>query len=526
MPSSFRPVLAAARYALLGLALGAAHVSLAQIRDDFSNPSNWAASRAFGTGTLQVQNGVATYTTGSMAESFSTLTFRPAIASYTQNWNVQVDVHMAPADSFSPNLEWLYATLNVMRGGDVFDANNVDSFHIFGSSMARKPRPGAAQRNFFNAGHKRPGQDFFESPDVPNPSTDGALRVSFDAATKVLTASYDANGATGGYTWTTLYSLDIDAPGSTWNMNDASTFVIVLTGDSNAVVPAGAVTLDNMVATGFFTPSAQAISNVSLRTLAGSGDATLLMGFSIGGGSGGGKQLLFRGIGPSLGEFGVTGFLANPVLSLSSTSATGLRASNDDWGDNAEVRTVSAQVGAFPLPAASRDSALYLPAVPQGSYTVEIVGSGGATGAALAEIYDATPAGSFSSATPRLTNISARTVIASDDTLFIGFVVGGNQARRILIRAIGPGLAAFGVGGTNPDPTLTVFRGATAIGGNDNWNRTAIGSAFAQVAAFDLPAGSRDAAIVLPCEPAAYTVHVRGVGTAAGITLVELYELP
>jgi hypothetical protein len=46
-----------------------------------------------------------------------------------------------------------------------------------------------------------------------------------------------------------------------------------------------------------------------------------------------------------------------------------------------------------------------------------------------------------------------------------------------------------------------------------------------QVGAFALAAGSRDAALVLNLEPGAYTVQVKGKGTATGVAIVEVYEV-
>jgi len=69
------------------------------------------------------------------------------------------------------------------------------------------------------------------------------------------------------------------------------------------------------------------------------------------------------------------------------------------------------------------------------------------------------------------------------------------------------------------------------IGSNDNWGSTAaltasLSAAFSQVAAFQLPATSRDAALVASLVPGSYTVQVSGVANTTGIALVEVYELP
>jgi hypothetical protein len=128
-------------------------------------------------------------------------------------------------------------------------------------------------------------------------------------------------------------------------------------------------------------------------------------------------------------------------------------------------------------------------------------------------------------------NLSTRALVGSGDaTLIPGLVIGGTSARRVLVRAVGPTLAGFGVGGALADPVLTVFRGGTVIADNDNWQNQAASAEVATVAlasgAFALPAGSRDSALVLTLEPGAYTLEVTGAGGTAGVALVEAYAVP
>lgn len=128
-------------------------------------------------------------------------------------------------------------------------------------------------------------------------------------------------------------------------------------------------------------------------------------------------------------------------------------------------------------------------------------------------------------------NLSARAQVGSGDGVLVpGLVISGSTARRVLVRAVGPTLASFGVTGFLADPTLTVFRGTATIASNDNWQDTASGSAASAAAveagAFALPAGSKDSAIVLTLDPGAYTFRVAGAGGTTGVALVEVYALP
>ena len=98
--------------------------------------------------------------------------------------------------------------------------------------------------------------------------------------------------------------------------------------------------------------------------------------------------------------------------------------------------------------------------------------------------------------TARLANISTRGQVGTDaNNLFGGFAISGGS-KTVLIRAIGPGLAAFGVPGTLADPTLKLFDSKNAVvAANDNW-AAADNSTFTAVGAFPLPANSKDAVVV------------------------------
>ncbi len=138
----------------------------------------------------------------------------------------------------------------------------------------------------------------------------------------------------------------------------------------------------------------------------------------------------------------------------------------------------------------------------------------------------------------RLSNLSTRAQVgAGANIATVGFVIGAGSPKNILIRAVGPGLATVGVAsGFNPDPIITVFnQNGVPILNNDNWG-TPVGagaataatltSTFSATGAFTLATGSRDAAILATnLSPGSYTAQVSGVGTASGITLVEIYDV-
>ncbi len=274
---------------------------------------------------------------------------------------------------------------------------------------------------------------------------------------------------------------------------------------------------------------ASRIVNLAIRSQAGTGAQTLIVGVGVGGsGTAGEKPILIRAIGPTLGAFGVAGVLPDPRLEVYS-GATKIN-ENDNWGGTAAISGVAGQVGAFALPlATSLDAALHLPGLAAGSYSVQVTGGGPLpTGVALAEIYDASPAATRTAATPRLTNVSARTQVGTGgDILIAGFVIAGETSKTVLIRAIGPTLGSFGVGGALADPKLELYGAGGKINENDNWGgRGDLSATFFSVGAFPLTAASLDAVLLVTLAPGSYTAQISGANNGTGVALVEVYEVP
>lgn len=266
------------------------------------------------------------------------------------------------------------------------------------------------------------------------------------------------------------------------------------------------------------------LGNLSVRAVAGSGDQTLIAGFVVAGGAAP-HGLLFRGVGPTLADYGVADTLADPALAL--RSATAELATNDNW--SSALAPTFTRVGAFALRAGSRDAALGSSLAP-GLYTLQLAANNAAPGTALAEIYDdalkATPP-----ADNRLVNLSARAELRSgSDTLIAGFVLAGAGTQRVLVRAIGPTLARYGVPRPLNDPILTLYRGNETLAVNNDWvtspDNGAIFDLGAKVGAFPLDSTSRDAALVLDLPPGAYTAIIRSADGTAGAALVEIYAVP
>ena len=266
-----------------------------------------------------------------------------------------------------------------------------------------------------------------------------------------------------------------------------------------------------------------------LRTMDGDATRAFIAGFVVSGTTQ--KQMLIRAVGPALAGFGVPGALPNPKLRIFAGSQ--LLAENEDWANDPAVAAASARVGAFALPNGSLDAALLVTLLP-GSYSAQVVANGG-DGVALVEVYD------VESAQPaaQLINLSTRGFVETDNGVLVaGFVVSGDQPKRVLIRGIGPALGQFGVGGTLADSVVKVFSGDTLVAQNDDWetpfalaggllpaSAADVAAAAAATGAFPLPGGGKDAAVLLTLQPGAYSAVVSGANGTTGAGLVEVYEL-
>ncbi|MDX2188103.1 MAG: glycosyl hydrolase [Opitutaceae bacterium] len=132
------------------------------------------------------------------------------------------------------------------------------------------------------------------------------------------------------------------------------------------------------------------LTNISTRGMVGTGAEQIFGGFAVRGS--GDQMVLARAVGPTLGNFGVAGILADPVMAMDipGNPPTPV-ASNDNWSESAnktDIAATSGPAGAFALPDPSKD-AVILRSLPSGNYTVMISGKSGTTGVALLEVYKA-----------------------------------------------------------------------------------------------------------------------------------------
>ncbi len=257
-------------------------------------------------------------------------------------------------------------------------------------------------------------------------------------------------------------------------------------------------------------PSAQLL-NVSTRLKVLGGDNVLIGGFIITGTAP--KKVIILGVGPSLAQF-FSGTLANPTLELHQGDT--LLQTNDDWKTDQQAEIEATGLA----PTNDLESAIVRTLDP-GSYTAILRGKGDTTGIGVVQAYDLNQA-----ANSKFGNIATRGFVDSGDNAMIGgFIIGpasgGNTT--VVVRAIGPSLSNFGVGGALPDPTVELHDGNGAtIAFNDNWADDANQGSIPQSLQ---PGDPHESALYRALPPGGYTAIMRGAGSSTGIGLIEVYNL-
>jgi sugar lactone lactonase YvrE len=260
-------------------------------------------------------------------------------------------------------------------------------------------------------------------------------------------------------------------------------------------------------------PPAQLL-NISARLKVLIGDNVLIGGFVISGSDN--KQVLLRALGSTLGQFGVSGVLTDPTLELHDGTGA-IIASNDNWTTAANKQAIIDS--GFAPPDALEPAILYT--LPPGSYTVVVRGKNASTGVALVEAYDLSPGANAS-----LSNSSARGFVDINDDVMIGGFITGEGNCRVIVRALGPTLAQFGVPNVLADPMLELYdANGTLIASNDNTNISPFHFSEIRESGFAPPNGPEPAIIIT--RPAGNTTAiVRGKNNTTGNALLEVYTLP
>ncbi len=164
-----------------------------------------------------------------------------------------------------------------------------------------------------------------------------------------------------------------------------------------------------------------------------------------------------------------------------------------------------------------------------GTYTGAVVNAAGGFALTTPATLTVTPV--TTSPDTLLINLSTLGTVgsAASQQLIAGLVIRGTTSKTVLLRAVGPALADFGVGGTLAAPQLTlVNNGGTTIAQAGAWGASPdaakFPAAFTRLGAFQFKPGSADSALLATLAPGNYTALVSGMGGTTGAALVEAYD--
>jgi hypothetical protein len=190
---------------------------------------------------------------------------------------------------------------------------------------------------------------------------------------------------------------------------------------------------------------------------------------------------------------------------------------NNDWRDTQEA---AIQASGIP-PTNNLESAIDATLAP-GMYTAIARGNGNTSGGALIEAYDLNQA-----AASKLANIITRAFVSTgDDIVIAGLILGnGGGLGKIVVRGIGPSLAAFGVPNARANPTLELRNNAgTLVSSNNDWQDDP--AQAAEITNKGLaPSNSLESAIIATLPPGRYTALLAGLTNGTGVGLVEVYDV-
>ncbi|CAN5501340.1 hypothetical protein BH18VER1_BH18VER1_07770 [soil metagenome] len=355
------------------------------------------------------------------------------------------------------------------------------------------------------------------------PNADGTFTVDYSTSNLTAVAGRDYTAQSGRLTFdpgenskTVTVPITLQSAGQ-----PAREFRVTLSNPSaGAQLGATSSAIVNIINPDFSTK----LMNVSTRAPVDQGDGVMIAGFIIQGNSE--KQIVVRGIGPSLTQLGVVSAIDDPTLQLMDANGQQLAYDDDFTSLSAGDRAVLSNNGLTPKFA--REAAL-VASLPPGSYTAILRGK--TNGVGLVELY-----GLSSTRSTCLVNLSTRAKVGPDDNsaLISGFIIGApeNQpgtAQRVVIRAIGPSLKTAGLKGVLENPTLEIYRGSLKILQNDDWKTQTspgVGSKNDIMATGLQPASDNEATILTTLDPGSYSAVIRGRENSTGIGLAEVYQLP
>jgi hypothetical protein len=237
MHSIVSPIIAPLAATLL--LLSAATASAQTFTDDFSSNTNWSSIWAppGATGDLAFSNSRLDYTSPSTGTAFAARWLTTYQAPTTSNWAVQIDVHMDNTETWSTSGGYAWRDLSLVVYNTRVSPSFSTPFSLFGAT-AERYESASTSNSFYGFAKDGSLDTDCEYTTERNNVANASLRLTYDAASKSLSAWYDANGAADGVTWVNIGSLTINSltPNGTdlanWSMGTTDTFSFGLVGDA------------------------------------------------------------------------------------------------------------------------------------------------------------------------------------------------------------------------------------------------------------------------------------------------------
>jgi hypothetical protein len=268
------------------------------------------------------------------------------------------------------------------------------------------------------------------------------------------------------------------------------------------------------------------IVSVSVRGTIGAGDDKRIMGFRMNGTA----DVLLRGVGPALANFGIPSstLLPDPKITLfryingdpAQGSERVLEGDNDNYTSNSNSSDIENVRASYALDIPTNPlQAISMPTLSQGFYTSQVEDVSGETGIGWAGVdfsYPNTTSTSF-------LHVSTRGIVQTIEYMFSAFQIIGEGTRKLYIRGRGPSLADFGVPGVMPDPIIRVFKydddtfaSSTMLAENDDYTSNAnhLDILSYSTSLYGWPAiNEKDPALVMDLGSGYYTVQLISTST-------------
>jgi hypothetical protein len=218
--------------------------------DNSKDSSKWGPTASEGNGALAEAGQKLRYTcgTGTIGDD-ANWPWNATRFPYNADWEMRIDCHNSSNPVAPAQINSMGFTLESPLSANTF------VYHEFYNSAFGV---GSTQRTGFNADMTVGGASVGGEDSGEQFITDGALRLRWNSATRVLTCEHDTNPA-DGYQWILLATFGLDGAGGThnadWGMADGDQFFMSVYGYSTLMsVPAGQMTLDNFNETGGVAP--------------------------------------------------------------------------------------------------------------------------------------------------------------------------------------------------------------------------------------------------------------------------------